>query len=200
MFREIGAAPLAPSRRAGTGRTRLGAAQETCAGGAQGANGGRERGANGATRPSGRPADGGRATYAAPVPLPPTTLTLSAAALSLLLAGCGGGQPNVDSAATDELAQRADRVAEALEAGDGCLALERTAELQSATATARDEGRVTDTVAAEVLTAAQRIAQGTSCEPPPEEEDDGHDGEEDRDDGNEGNGRGRGKGRGNDDD
>ena len=135
------------------------------------------------------------------MPLPPT-LTASAAALSLLLAGCGGGQPNVDSAAADELAQRADQVAEALEAGDGCLALERTAELQSATATARDDGRVTDTVAAEVLTAAQRIAQGTSCEPPPEDEedDDGRDGEADRDDENEGNGRGRGKGRGNDDD
>ena len=140
------------------------------------------------------------------MPLPPF-LTVSAAALSLLLAGCGGGQPNVDSAATDELARRADDVAEALESGDGCLALERTAELQSATATARDEGRVTDTVAAEVLTAAQRIAQGTSCAPPPEDggdddpedsgdgDDDGEDEDEDR-----GRGRGRGKGHGNDDD
>lgn len=148
-----------------------------------------------------------------PIPL---SIPIPAAALCLVLAGCGGDQA-VDAAVAEELAARADAVAEALAAGDGCTALELTAELESATASARDTGNITDAVAAEVLTAAQRIDEGTTCdaEPaasPPDVPDDGEgdadkadeaeDGDEaaESDDDDDHPGRGQGRGRGNDDD
>lgn len=144
-------------------------------------------------------------------PLPSTGVAV--AALSLLLTGCGGDQQNVATAVADDLAIRADAVAEALAQGDGCLALERTSQLQSATAGARDAGEVPDDVAAEILAATRRITDATACEPPAREQDDeDHDAEdEDRgrdddehehedgdDDDGGGPGRGRGKGHGKD--
>lgn len=116
-------------------------------------------------------------------PLP--SIPIHAAALSLLLAGCGGAATTLEASVAEDLAQRADAVAQALEAGDGCTALQRTSELEDATTSAREAGDVTDTVAAEVLTATRSIAQSTSCEPPPPAEDpddDGEGGEESRED------------------
>lgn len=115
-------------------------------------------------------------------PLP--SIPIHAAALSLLLAGCGGAATTLEASVAEDLAQRADAVAQALEAGDGCTALQRTSELEDATTSAREAGDVTDTVAAEVLTATRSIAQSTSCEPPPAEDpdDDGEGGEESRED------------------
>lgn len=110
---------------------------------------------------------------------PPSELPISLAVATLLLAGCGGAQVSLGTAVAEELAQRADGVAAALADGDECLALERIGGLRSATATARDADEVPDAVAAEVLTAAQRIEQDIRCEPePPAEEQP----EQDRDD------------------
>lgn len=148
-------------------------------------------------------------------PLPSTGVAV--AALSLVLAGCGGDQSNVAAAVADDLAIQADAVADALAQGDGCLALERTAQLQSATAGAHDAGEVPADVAAEILAATQRITDATACEPPAPEQDDedpdaededrGRDDEEDEedkddkdkdDDDDGGPGRGRGNGHGKD--
>lgn len=137
-------------------------------------------------------------------------------AVAVLATACGGA-PELDTSTAHGLADRADAIVGALEAGDGCAALDRTAELRSATVSARDDGRVSDTVAAEVLAATQRITEGTSCEPaaapedaePPPPPDDGGDdggGNDDKDDEDDedrpgrGEGRGNGRGGGDDDD
>ena len=111
-------------------------------------------------------------------PSPPRCLAVAA----LLLAGCGGAEPTLDTAVVEELAQRADGIADALAGGRDCLALERIAGLEAATASAREAGEVPDTVAAEVLTTAQRLEQDTACEPEPSPSPTGQDGADDEGD------------------
>src|SRR5688500_12765351 len=130
----------------------------------------------------------------------------SAAALlvTVALAACGGGDGASDETATaaaptllralaEELALASDDVADLIEAGDGCAASERAAELRERTLAAVESGEVPAELEDPLVTAVEALATGIACEPAATEEDD----DEDR---GKGKGKAKGKDKGEDDD
>jgi hypothetical protein len=127
----------------------------------------------------------------------------SAAALlvTVALAACGGGDGASDETATaaaptlpralaEELALASDDVADLIEAGDGCAASERAAELRERTLAAVESGDVPAELEDPLVTAVEALATEIACEPAATEEEDD---DEDR-------GKGKGKAKGKDDD
>ena len=128
----------------------------------------------------------------------------SAAALvvAVALAACGGDDgasnevetaaaPTLPRALAEELALASDDVAELLEAGDGCAASERAADLRERTLAAVESGEVPPELEEPLVTAVERLASRIACEPPVTEDDD--EDEDDDDNGNRGKGKGKGK-------
>jgi len=126
----------------------------------------------------------------------------SAAALvvAVALAACGGDDsasnetetaaaPSLPRALAAELAAASDDVADLLEAGDGCAASERAAELREQTLAAVESGAVPSALERPLATAVERLATQIVCEPATTEEDD----DEDDDEGNRGKGKAKGK-------
>jgi hypothetical protein len=121
---------------------------------------------------------------------------VSAAALvvAVALAGCGGDErasnatdtaaaPTLPRTLAEELALASDDVAELLEAGDGCAASERAADLREHALAAVESGDVPAALEEPLVTAVEGLAARIVCEPATTEEDD-----EDR-------GKGNGKGK-----
>ncbi len=132
----------------------------------------------------------------------------SAAALlvTVALAACGGGDSASDETATaaaptlpralaEELALASDEVAELIEAGDGCAASERAAELRERTLAAVESGEVPTELEDPLVRAVEALATGIVCEPAATEEDD----DEDDEDRGKGKGKAKGKDKGEDD-
>ena len=122
----------------------------------------------------------------------------SAAALvvAIALAACGGdggasdevetaAAPSLPRALAEELASASDDVAELLEAGDGCAASQRAAELREEALAAVDSGDVPSELERPLVTAVERLAAQIVCEPATTEEEDEDDHEGDRDKGKE---------------
>ena len=112
----------------------------------------------------------------------------SAAALvmAVALAACGGDDSASDETGTaaaaslprsvaEELALASDDVAELLEAGDGCAASGRAAELRERTLAAVENGDVPAALEQPLLTAVERLAAQIVCEPATTEEEDEED-------------------------
>ena len=131
----------------------------------------------------------------------------SAAALlvTVALAACGGGDSASDETATaaaptlpralaEELALASDEVADLIEAGDGCAASERAAELRERTLAAVESGEVPAELEGPLVTAVEALATGIVCQPAATED------EEDDDDEDRGKGKVKGKDKGEDDD
>jgi hypothetical protein len=113
---------------------------------------------------------------------------LVVAAAALLAGGCGSEPPEeapgMPAALATDLAERSDLVAQALEHGDGCAALQRAKQLRTAVERAIAEGRVPARLQAELRRRAGSLARSIVCvqpippPPPPttetetEEEDD----------------------------
>lgn len=113
---------------------------------------------------------------------------------ALALAGCGGDDrasnatetaaaPTLPRALAEELALASDDVAELLEAGDGCAASERAADLRERALAAVESGDVPTALEEPLVTAVEGLAARIVCEPATTEEDD-----QDR-------GKGKGKGK-----
>jgi hypothetical protein len=132
----------------------------------------------------------------------------SAAALlvTVALAACGGGDSASDETATaaaptlprtlaEELALASDEVADLIEAGDGCAASERAAELRERTLAAVESGEVPAELEDPLVTAVEALATEIVCEPAATEEED-----DDDDDRGQGKGKAKGKDKGEDDD
>lgn len=123
-------------------------------------------------------------------------------ALVLALTACGGADlPRAERAVSTGLAEQADALAAALEAGDGCSVDEHAESLIADARSAVEEGRADAEVASEVEAVVVEITEGVTCEPPPseppededeEDEDEEKDDEEESDD-HPGKGLGRGK-------
>ena len=135
----------------------------------------------------------------------------SAAALvvAVALAACGGDDsasnetetaaaPTLPRALAEELALTSDDVAALLEAGDGCAASERAAELREQTLAAVAGGEVPAELEQPLVSAVERLASRIVCEPSTTEEDDAE--EDDDDEGTRGKGKGKGKDKGKDKD
>jgi len=133
----------------------------------------------------------------------------SAAALlvTVALAACGGGDSASDETATaaaptlpralaEELALASDEVADLIEAGDGCAASERAAELRERTLAAVESGEVPAELEDPLVTAVEALATEIVCEPAATEEED----DDDDDDRGQGKGKAKGKDKGEDDD
>jgi hypothetical protein len=129
---------------------------------------------------------------------------VSAAALvvAVALAACGGDDTASDETGTaaaaslprsvaEELALASDDVAELLEAGDGCAASGRAAELRERTLAAIENGDVPAPLEQPLLTAVDRLAAQIVCEPATTQEED--------EEGDRGKGKGKAKGKDNDD-
>lgn len=125
---------------------------------------------------------------------------VSAAALmvAVALAGCGGDDsasnetqttaaPTLPAALAEELALVSDDVAELLEAGDGCAASERAAELRERTVAAVEGGDVPAALEQPLVTAVEALENQIVCEPATTEE------EGDEDEGDDGKGKAKGK-------
>jgi hypothetical protein len=108
----------------------------------------------------------------------------SAAALlvTVALAACGGGDSASDETATvaapslpralaEELALASDEVADLIEAGDGCAASERAAELRERTLAAVESGEVPAELEDPLVTAVEALATEIACEPAATKED-----------------------------
>ena len=122
---------------------------------------------------------------------------------ALALAACGGdagdsapngtteeaAAPSIRAALAEELARASDKIAASLEAGDGCGAAQRTAELRDSAVAAVENGDVAPELERPLLAAVDRLAVQIVCEPPEEEDDDGENGN--------GQGKGKGKDKGN---
>lgn len=109
----------------------------------------------------------------------------SAAALlvTVALAACGGGDGASDETATtaaptlpralaEELALASDEVADLIEAGDGCAASERAAELRERTLAAVESGEVPAELEDPLVTAVETLATEIVCDPAAAEEED----------------------------
>jgi hypothetical protein len=91
-----------------------------------------------------------------------------------VLAGCGGGgqtterrpPPRLPHALAQSWAQQADAVAAALEAGDGCTALERAVALRTQVVTATNAHRVPRRYLEQLLGTANDLAGRIHCTPP----------------------------------
>jgi hypothetical protein len=114
-----------------------------------------------------------------------------------LLTACSGEaepppeQPRLPAAVASDLAQRSDRVADLLAAGDQCGAAQAADELQHATIEAIEQGRVQPAFQEELAAAAAALVNEVNCPPPPPTTTEAEDGEDDGED--EGNGNGKGK-------
>jgi hypothetical protein len=130
----------------------------------------------------------------------------SAAALvvAVALGACGGDDsasdgtetaaaPSLPQAVAEELALASDDVAERLEAGDGCAASGRAADLRERALAAVENGDVPAELEQPLLTAVDRLAAQIVCEPATTEE-------EDDEKGDRGKGKGKGKDKDEDDD
>jgi hypothetical protein len=120
--------------------------------------------------------------------------------VAVALSACGGdggasdeaeppAAPSLPRALAEELAAASDDVAELLEAGDGCAAAERAAELREQALAAVESGAVPPQLERPLATAVERLATQIACEPATTEED-----EDDEDE------RGKGKAKGKDKD
>ena len=109
----------------------------------------------------------------------------SAAALlvTVALAACGGGDSASDETATaaaptlpralaEELALASDEVADLIEAGDGCAASGRAAELRERALAAVESGKVPAELEDPLVTAVEALATEIVCEPAAAEEED----------------------------
>jgi hypothetical protein len=102
-----------------------------------------------------------------------TVLLLTAA-----VAGCGGAekpppQPKLPVALAHQLAERSDKVAAALDAGDSCRALEEAARLRDETVAATNAGRVPGPFQEQLAATVQDLVSRIRCVPPPEEHGEG---------------------------
>jgi hypothetical protein len=113
----------------------------------------------------------------------------------LAAAGCGGAEratettpprPTIPRAVADDLAARSEAIAEALDAGDVCTAAVRADELNDATISAINEGKVPRAFQEDLQARANELVNTINCPPPPTTT-------EEDDKGGEGKGRGRGK-------
>ena len=90
--------------------------------------------------------------------------TACSALAVLALAACGGGDTAADPAipadVASRLASQADGVADALEAGDSCLATERARTLDRAAREAVANGRIDDAFASDLEPATDKLAAG----------------------------------------
>jgi hypothetical protein len=120
------------------------------------------------------------------------TRRLTLLLLAATLAGCGSGrkaappEPKLPVALAEQLAARSDKVAEALDAGDSCRALEEAVRLHRETIAATNAGRVPGPFQEQLGTTAQDLVSRIRCVPPPAQE-------ENKDEDHRGKGEGRGK-------
>jgi hypothetical protein len=134
--------------------------------------------------------------------------TAAALLVTVALAACGGGDGASDETATaaaptlpralaEALALASDEVADLIEAGDGCAASERAAELRERTLAAVESGDVPAELEDHLVTAVEALATGIVCEPAATEDE-----EDDDEDSGKGKGKAKGKdkGEGEDDD
>ncbi|MGH3014063.1 MAG: hypothetical protein ACRDNR_02410 [Gaiellaceae bacterium] len=133
-------------------------------------------------------------------------VSAAALAVAVALAGCGGDDsasnetataaaPTLPRALAEELALASDDVAELLEAGDGCAASERAADLHERTLAAIESGDVPAALEQPLVTAVEGLATRIACEPTTTEE-----GTDEDDEGDRGKGKGKAKGKDKDDD
>jgi hypothetical protein len=102
--------------------------------------------------------------------------SLAASSCALLLAGCGGErsqqpapQPKLPRALTQQLAVRADRIAERLEANDRCSAAAEAMQLQRDVIRAINSRRVPRRLQEPLQSAANGlVVRIGACAPPPE--------------------------------
>lgn len=99
--------------------------------------------------------------------------------------------PTLPGALAEELALASDEVADLIEAGDGCAASERAAELRERTLAAVESGEVPAELEDPLVTAVEALATDIVCEPAATEDEE--DDDEDR-------GKGKGKAKGKDKD
>jgi hypothetical protein len=106
--------------------------------------------------------------------------TLAALSLALVLAACGGGAgENADQAAAipgavaKALASKSDSIAEALEAGDVCVAARRADELKHAVDAAISGGKVPVLLQGELERTATDLQNEVNCVEKDEEHDKG---------------------------
>jgi hypothetical protein len=132
--------------------------------------------------------------------------TAAALLVTVALAACGGGDGASDETATaaaptlpralaEELALASDEVADLIEAGDGCAASERAAELRERTLAAVESGDVPAELEDHLVTAVEALATGIVCEPAATEDE-----EDDDEDSGKGKGKAKGKDKAEDDD
>ena len=95
-------------------------------------------------------------------------------ALTLALAGCGGGEdeaapkrPKLPAATATALAAESDQIAENLAAGDECAADLRARALRAHVGDAVASGEVSIALGREMSAAARSLDQGITCEPAP---------------------------------
>jgi hypothetical protein len=105
-------------------------------------------------------------------------LAITAVAVGLALAGCGGGresgrgdEPVLPAAVGEDLAARAATVARQLEAGDTCAAAHAADRLNDALRRAIADGDVPERLRVEIQPPVERLVNEVNCEeaPPPEE-------------------------------
>jgi hypothetical protein len=107
-----------------------------------------------------------------------TGTTLMALSCALVLAGCGGGAEGpappaaaIDRAAAEELARRADEIADAYTGGDVCGAAQLADELKAEAEQAVASGAVPRARQAELEAVVDDLVNRINCPPPTEEED-----------------------------
>jgi hypothetical protein len=104
---------------------------------------------------------------------PRSATILALAALVAAAAGCGGGEqsspprPTIATEVSDDLAARSEAVADALDAGDVCLAAVRADELQNATIEAIQSGRIPPAFREDLQATATSLVNEVNCPSPP---------------------------------
>lgn len=98
-------------------------------------------------------------------------------AVALAASGCGGGgrsaettappRPTLPRNVADDLADRSDAIADALDAGDVCTAAGRADELLDATITAINNGQVPQEFQENLQARANELVNTVNCPPPP---------------------------------
>jgi hypothetical protein len=101
----------------------------------------------------------------------PSTGTLAALTLSIVLAGCGGGSSTpagqtaaLPRAVADDLAAKSDEIVAALESGDQCGAAHHADELKDKVEAAIDDGRVPAAYRDELERTATELQNDVNCE------------------------------------
>jgi hypothetical protein len=117
----------------------------------------------------------------------------------LLLAGCGGSDqtapqaPAIPRAVAEDLAGRAEAIADTLQSGDECGAAHEADDLVAAVATAVESGQIPAELQDSLTETAVELQNEINCPPPKEKDEDEKDDEKGKDKGN-GNGDGNGGG------